>query len=101
MAEDEHIFLPDRIDDFDGGSVVRSDEQASVQRALHVAISHSLPWPPPRAAGFRARSANMLRYVSCGNDQLCGADAVVRDENHSQIVGDFGVFVHDLTHIID
>ena len=43
MAEDEHIFLPDRIDDFDGGSVVRSDEQASVQRALHVAISHSLP----------------------------------------------------------
>lgn len=68
MAKNKHIFLPDCIDYFDRGSIVRSDEQASIQRALHIAVSHPLPSALPRAAGLRARRADMLRYVGCRDD---------------------------------
>ena len=55
----------------------------------------------PGSTGLRSSRADVLRDVSCGNDQLGLTDGVVGNEHDSEIVLHGGIVVHHLADVVD
>ena len=73
-AEDEDVFAPDLLHDFDVGAVQGADGQRAVEGQLHVA----------GARGLHAGRGDLLGEIGGGNDLLGLGDAVVGQKNHPQ-----------------
>ena len=91
MAEDEDVLVAHFFGDFYVRTVQRTDGQRAVQRQLHVT----------GAGGLFTGRGNLLGNVRRRNQHLCRRHAVIRQEDHFQLIAHLRIVIDRLGHFVD
>lgn len=91
MAKDKDILFTHLLSDFNVSAVQRSHSQRPVQRQFHVAGAGRL-FPGGR---------NLLGNIRRRNEHFRRRDAVIRQENHLQLITHRRVVINGFRNLID